>query len=175
MSTFLKRYSFTILLLLIALLYLTRFTTLSAENAVRRAVFAEGYPFSACFLQARKATEGDFVDRVFASLPENENIYIVTSHVPKDFCTHALLRHWLVTETEGHYKAAYLPPAQHICSFSKRSAQSKRRYSKIKCCSANAESCCNTVSVAVAGSLRQIRLMLAPPCPRQNLPVKIHC
>ena len=111
MRTFLKRYSFIILLLLIALLYLTRFTTLSAENAVRRAVFAEGYPFSACFLQARKATEGDFVDRVFASLPENENIYIVTSHVPKDFCTHALLRHWLVTETEGHYKAAYLPPA----------------------------------------------------------------
>ena len=111
MRTFLKRYSFIILLLLIALLYLTRFTTLSAENAVRRAVFAEGYPFSACFLQARKATGGDFVDRVFASLPENENIYIVTSHVPKDFCTHALLRHWLVTETEGHYKAAYLPPA----------------------------------------------------------------
>ena len=111
MKAFLKHHSFIILLLLIALLYLTRFTTLSAENAVRRAVFAEGYPFSACFLQARKATEGDFVDRVFASLPENENIYIVTSHVPKDFCTHALLRHWLVTETEGHYKAAYLPPA----------------------------------------------------------------
>ena len=87
------------------------FTALSAENAVRRALFAEGHLFSACFLQARVATEGDFVDRVFASLPENEDIYIVTSHVPKDFYTHALMRHWLVTETEGHYKAVYLPPA----------------------------------------------------------------
>lgn len=111
MKAFLKRYSFIILLLLIALLYLTRFTTLSAENAVRRAVFAEGYPFSACFLQARKATEGDFVDRVFASLPENEDIYIVTTHVPKGLYTHSLMRHWLVTEAEGHYKAVYLPPA----------------------------------------------------------------
>ena len=111
MKPFLKRCSFVIPLLLIALLLLTRFTTSSAENAIRRAVFAEGYPFSACFLQAREATEGYFVDRVFASLSENESIYIVTSHVPKDFYTHALMRHWLVTETEGHYKAVYLPPA----------------------------------------------------------------
>jgi len=110
MKVFLKRYSFILLLLLIALLYLTRFTTSSAENAVRRAVYAEGYPFSACFLQAREVTEGEFVDRVFASLSENESIYIVTSCVPKDYYTHALMRHWLVTKTEGHYKAVYLPP-----------------------------------------------------------------